>query len=116
MTSISDSVRTDPDRQNRAEQDAAAKPRVHRRGALEYAAWLACALVGLGVVRTLLTNENYQWDVVAQYVTAETVLRGLVMTVVLTFVTMTLGALLGLFIAVLRVSPLRPVRILAGGY
>ena len=89
---------------------------MHRRGALEYVAWLACALVGLGVARTLLTNENYQWDVVAQYVTAETVLRGLVMTVVLTILCMTFGALLGLFVAVLRVSPLRPVRILAGAY
>ena len=116
MTSISDSVRMDPDKQNRAELDATAKPRVHRRGAMEYVAWLACALVGLGVVRTLLTNENYQWDVVAQYVTAETVLRGLVMTVVLTILCMTFGALLGLFLAVLRVSPLRPVRILAGAY
>ena len=83
MTSISDSVRSDPDKQN-PEPDATVKPRVHRRGALEYFAWAACALVALGVVRTLLTNENYQWDVVAQYVTAPTVLRGLVMTVVLT--------------------------------
>ncbi len=116
MTSISDSVRTDPDKQNSAGPDATVKPRVHRRGALEYVAWIACALVGLGVARTLLTNENYQWDVVAQYVTAETVLRGLVMTVVLTILCMTFGALLGLFIAVLRVSPLRPVRILAGAY
>jgi polar amino acid transport system permease protein len=116
MTSTTDPVRSDRDKQNLREPDATLKPRVHRRGALEYVAWLACGLVGLGVVRTLLANENYQWDVVAQYVTAETVLRGLVMTVVLTFVTMTLGALLGLFIAVLRVSPLRPVRILAGAY
>jgi polar amino acid transport system permease protein len=116
MTSISDSVRTDPDKQNRAEPEPTAKPRVHRRGALEYVAWLACALVAIGVLRTLFANENYQWDVVAQYVTAETVLRGLVMTVVLTVVTMTLGALLGLLLAVLRVSPLRPVRILAGAY
>ncbi|WP_210429027.1 amino acid ABC transporter permease [Nocardioides eburneiflavus] len=89
---------------------------MHRRGVLEYVAWFLCALVAFGVVRTLLTNENYQWDVVAQYVTADTVLRGLVMTVVLTVVCMTLGALLGLVLAVMRVSPLRPVRILASGY
>src|SRR5688500_4103013 len=116
MTSISDSVRTDPDRQNAAGPDATAKPRVHRRGALEYVAWIACALVGLGVARPRLTIENSRGDVVAQYVTADTLLRGLVMTVVLTILCMTFGALLGLFIAVLRVSPLRPVRILAGAY
>ena len=116
MTSTSESVRTDRDKQNLRELDATVKPRVHRRGALEYFAWLCCALVALGVVRTLFTNANYQWDVVAQYVTAETVLRGLVMTVVLTILAMTFGALLGLLIAVLRVSPLRPVRILANAY
>ena len=91
MTSISDSVRLDPDKQHRAEPDATAKPRVHRRGALEYVAWIACALVGLGVARTLLTNENYQWDVVAQYFTAPTVLKGLVLTLVLTALTMFFG-------------------------
>ena len=116
MTSISDSVRMDPDRQNPIGPDATVKPRVHRRSAMEYFAWVCCALVALGVGRTLLTNENYQWDVVAQYVTAETVLRGLVMTVVLTVLCMTFGALIGLLLAVLRVSPLRPVRILAGAY
>lgn len=116
MTSTTDPVLADRDNQKLGGPDATSKPRVHRRGALEYVAWVACALVAFGVIRTLLTNENYQWDVVAQYVTAETVLRGLVMTVVLTVLCMTFGALLGLFIAVLRVSPLRPVRILAGAY
>ena len=116
MTFTTDPVRADRDKHKLQEPDATVKPRVHRRSAMEYLAWLCCALVGLGVVRTLLTNENYQWDVVAQYVTAETVLRGLVMTVVLTILCMTFGALLGLFVAVLRVSPIRPVRILAGAY
>ena len=115
MTFTSDPVRSDLDKQN-LEPDATLKPRVHRRSAIEYIAWVCCALVALGVVRTLLTNENYQWDVVAQYITAPTVLRGLVMTVVLTVLCMTFGALLGLLLAVLRVSPLRPVRILAGAY
>ena len=116
MTYTSDPVRSDRDKQTAAELDATVKPRVHRRGVLEYVAWFLCALVTYGVVRTLLTNENYQWGVVSQYITAPTVLRGLVMTVVLTIVTMTLGALLGLLLAVMRVSPLAPVRILAGAY
>lgn len=116
MTYTSDPVRSDRDKQSTAGLDATVKPRVHRRGALEYVAWFLCALVTFGVVRTLLTNENYQWGVVSQYITAPTVLRGLVMTVVLTIVTMTLGALLGLLLAVMRVSPLTPVRILAGAY
>jgi polar amino acid transport system permease protein len=116
MTFTSDPVRPDRHKQKLREPDATTKPRVHRRGALEYVAWFACGLVAFGVLRTLLANENYQWDIVAQYVTAPSVLRGLVMTVVLTILAMTFGALLGLLLAVLRVSPLRPVRILAGAY
>ena len=116
MTSTSDRVRTDPREGDAGRLDAAAKPRVHRRGALEYLAWFACALVVFGVFRTLLGNENYQWGVVAEYLTVSTVLRGVVMTIVLTILAMTLGSLLGLFLAVLRVSPLRPLRILAGAY
>jgi len=116
MTSTTEPTRTDRRETAGRHQDATTKPRVHRRGALEYVAWAACVLLAIGVARTLITNENFQWDVVAQYVTAETVLRGLLMTVVLTILCMTFGALLGLLVAVLRVSPLRPVRILAGAY
>ena len=116
MTFTTDPARTDRANTKLPEPDAAVKPRVHRRGALEYVAWLCCAVVGLLVLRTLLTNENYQWDVVLQYLTAASVLRGLAMTVWLTILSMTFGAMLGLLLAVLRVSPIRPVRILAGAY
>jgi polar amino acid transport system permease protein len=116
MTSTTDPVRADRHKQKSPHEDATTKPRVHRRGALEYLAWLTCVLVTFAVARTLLTNENYQWDVVAQYFTAPTVLQGLVLTVVLTFVTMFFGTLLGMLLAVLRVSPVRPVRILAEAY
>src|SRR5688572_12012795 len=114
MTSTTEPTRADRHAPEGHYEDATTKPRVHRRGALEYVAWVVCILLTFGVARTLITNENFQWDVVAEYVTAETVLRGLVMTVVLTVVCMTFGAILGLFVAVLRVSPLRPVRMLAG--
>jgi polar amino acid transport system permease protein len=83
---------------------------------LEYVAWVICVLVAIGVIRTLIVNENYQWDVVAQYFTAPSVLRGLVLTIVLTFLVMFFGGVLGVVIAVLRVSPIRPLRILAGAY
>jgi len=96
--------------------EATEKPRVHRRGVLEYAAWAVCALVLAGVAYTLTTNENYQWDVVAQYFTAPTVLKGLALTLVLTALTMFFGTILGLVIAILRVSKVRPVMLLASGY
>ena len=96
--------------------DATEKPRVHRRGPLEYAAWALCVVVAIGVSRTLVTNENYQWDVVGQYFTAPTVLAGLRLTIVLTILAMFFGTLLGLLIAVMRASTVRPVRLLASGY
>ena len=96
--------------------EATEKPRVHRRGSVEYVAWALCLLVVVGVARTLATNENYQWSVVAQYFTAPTILKGLVLTLVLTALTMFFGTILGLVIAILRVSKVRPVMLLASGY
>jgi polar amino acid transport system permease protein len=92
------------------------KPRVHRRGPLEYVGWALCLLVVMGVAHTLATNENYRWGVVAQYFTASTVLKGLVLTLVLTVLAMFFGTVLGLFIAILRVSRVRPLVLLASGY
>ena len=96
--------------------DATEKPRLHRRGLLEYAAWALCVVVAIGVTRTLVTNPNYQWDVVGQYFTAPTVLAGLRLTIVLTILAMFFGTLLGLLIAVMQASTVRPVRLLASGY
>jgi polar amino acid transport system permease protein len=95
---------------------AADKPRLHRRGLWEYAAWALCVLVVAGLARTLTSNEHYEWDVVGQYFTAPTVLKGLGLTLVLTALTMFFGTILGLLIAILRVSKVRPVRLLASGY
>jgi polar amino acid transport system permease protein len=116
MTSTADRPYTNPRTPELRHDDAISKPRVHPRGAFEYVAWFACAVVTLLVARSLVTNENYQWSVVAEYFTAESVMRGLVLTLVLTFLAMFFGSVLGLVVAILRVSPLRPVRILAGAY
>ena len=96
--------------------DATEKPRLHRRGLLEYAAWLACVLVAAGVAKTLITNENYQWDVVGKYFTAPTILQGLRLTIVLTVVVMIIGTMLAMLVAVMRASSIRPVRLLASAY
>jgi polar amino acid transport system permease protein len=96
--------------------DATEKPRLHRRSGVEYVAWAACVAVVAGVAHTLVTNPNYEWGVVGQYFTASTVLSGLGLTVVLTALAMVFGTLLGLVIAILRISKLRPVMLLASGY
>lgn len=108
----SDSARDDV----AAGEDAAHKPRIPRRSGLEYGAWVVGILLAVGLAYSLVTNPNYQWGVVAQYFTSESILRGLGMTIILTVVTMVIGTILGLIMAIMRASSIRPVAIAAGAY
>jgi polar amino acid transport system permease protein len=96
--------------------DPAQKPRLRRRSGFEYAAWAACILLALGILYSLVTNPNFQWDVVAKYMTHESILRGIVLTIVLTVVSMVLGTLLGLILAIMRSSSIKPIAATAGVY
>jgi polar amino acid transport system permease protein len=96
--------------------DPALKPRLRRRSGFEYAAWIVCSLVALGILVSVVTNPNFQWDVVAKYITHESILRGLVLTIVLTVVSMVFGTLLGLILAIMRSSSIKPVAATAGVY
>jgi polar amino acid transport system permease protein len=96
--------------------DPALKPRLRRRSGFEYAAWAFCILLALGILVSVVTNRNFQWDVVAKYFTHESILRGLVLTIVLTVVSMVFGTLLGLILAIMRSSSIKPVAATAGVY
>jgi polar amino acid transport system permease protein len=96
--------------------DAALKPRLSRRSIFEYAAWVVCTLIGVGVLISVATNPNFKWGVVAQYFTHESILRGLVLTIFLTVASMVLGTLLGLALAVMRASKIKPIAATAGVY
>ena len=96
--------------------DPALKPRLRRRSGFEYAAWAVCILLALGILVSVSTNPNFQWDVVAKYFTNESILRGLVLTIVLTVVSMVLGTLLGLILAIMRSSSIKPIAATAGVY
>ena len=81
--------------------------------------WLAW-----GVVITLAayflwvvaTNKNFEWQVVAQWFTEASVIKGLGVTLGLTVVSMLLGVIIGLLLAVARLSGSRLLRGLAGLY
>ncbi|MGW9413547.1 MULTISPECIES: amino acid ABC transporter permease [Arthrobacter] len=96
--------------------DAALKPRLRLRTPTEYAGWVLSILVGLGILASVLTNPNFKWGIVGKYFFAESILRGLVLTVFLTVASMALGTLLGLALAVMRASHVKPVSIAAGLY
>lgn len=69
--------------------------------------WVSAVLVlaaGLAFVWSAVTNEQFQWSVVAQYFTAEAVLRGLGLTLWLTGLTVVLGFVIGGVLAVMRLS------------
>ncbi|WP_066289450.1 amino acid ABC transporter permease [Arthrobacter sp. B6] len=96
--------------------DAALKPRLRLRTRSEYAGWVFSILVGIGILTSVLTNPNFKWGVVAQYFTHESILRGLMLTIFLTVASMALGTLLGLGLAIMRSSKVKPVSIAANIY
>ena len=96
--------------------DPKLKPRLRRRSTFEYVAWVVCSLIGIGLLISVSTNPNFKWDVVLKYMTYETILRGLMLTIFLTLASMALGTLLGLALAVMRSSSIKPVAATAGAY
>ena len=69
--------------------------------------WLCLVAVALGLVwiaYQLLTNPGFQWDIVGRYMLDRTVLRGIAMTIQLTFLVMVIGAVIGVLVALMRMS------------
>ena len=77
-----------------------------------YGRWLGSALallIAAWFTWIVATNPNFEWPVVAQYLTANAILRGLTVTLGLTAVAMLIGVVLGLLLAVARLSASRPL-------
>ncbi|GEB15015.1 amino acid ABC transporter permease [Pimelobacter simplex] len=58
-----------------------------------------------GAITQVIGNERFQWDVVGDYLFAEPILQGVARTLMLTVAAMTIGVVLGVVVAVLRLSP-----------
>src|SRR5699024_10463216 len=58
----------------------------------------------IGLLRSLINNENLEWKVVGQYLFDGTVLTGVLYTVALTIITMAIGIVLGTILAIMRRS------------
>lgn len=63
------------------------------------------AVLAAMLVHTLITNTRFQWGVVGQFFLSQAILSGLVRTIELTVVAMSGGILLGIVLAILRLSP-----------
>lgn len=81
--------------------------------------WVAIFAIGVfaaTLVNTAFTNPNFEWGVVRQYFTSDTIISGLWMTLLLTVLVMVGGILLGVLLAVMRLSPNPVVAGAAGLY
>lgn len=69
--------------------------------------WVAAAVVLVltaQLAHMLFTNPNFEWGVVYEYLRAESIMRGLGITLLLTVIAMTIGIALGVVLAVCRIS------------
>ena len=66
--------------------------------------WIVVLVVAANFLWLVATNPNFEWKVVLQWFTEGSVMKGLQVTLGLTVVSMILGTLLGLLLAVWRLS------------
>ncbi|WP_278257509.1 hypothetical protein [Nocardioides convexus] len=69
--------------------------------------WISAALVLVIValvLRSMATNPHYQWDVVAHFFLRPSILDGLALTLWLTAAVLVCGYLIGIVLAVMRLS------------
>ncbi|MFD9423474.1 MULTISPECIES: amino acid ABC transporter permease [unclassified Streptomyces] len=79
------------------------------------AAVAVLVLLALALV-SVIRNDAFQWDVVGDYLTTASVLRGLGLTLWLTALVMVLGFALGTLLAILRLSGNRVLQAVSWGY
>ncbi|MFJ8545547.1 amino acid ABC transporter permease [Streptomyces sp. NPDC093586] len=97
--------------------DKADVPRiVPQRRIGQWTAAVAVLVLLALAVNSVLRNDAFQWDVVADYFTSDAVLRGLWLTLWLTAVVMLLGFALGTLLAAFRLSANPVLRAVSWGY
>ncbi|MEU0134421.1 amino acid ABC transporter permease [Streptomyces sp. NPDC006296] len=87
---------------------------VRRTG--QWAAAVVVLLLLAAVLVSVVRNDAFQWDVVGAYLTTDSVLRGLGLTLWLTGLVMVLGFALGTLLAVFRLSANRVLQAVSWGY
>ncbi|WP_051709884.1 amino acid ABC transporter permease [Streptomyces sp. NRRL S-350] len=89
---------------------------VARRKPAQWAAAAIAVLLAAMAVNSVIRNRAFQWDVVADWFTARSVLDGLALTLWLTAVTLALGFVFGTVLATMRLSANPVLRTLSWGY
>lgn len=73
-------------------------------------------IVLAGLLLSMITNQRFQWDVVAHYLFDDAILGGLIATIWLTVAAMAIGMVLGTAIALMRISSNPVLGSMAAGY
>ena len=69
--------------------------------------WIAAAIVfviAVAIVHSVATNPRFEWEVVGEYLFDKRILEGLRITIELTVIAMAIGIVLGVLLAVMRLS------------
>lgn len=64
----------------------------------------------------LVTNPRFEWDVVGAYLFTDIILRGVGMTLLLSIICMAAGSVLGVVLALMKMSDFRPFRALSTAF
>ena len=70
--------------------------------------WITAAIIvvlAVALANSMRANERFEWEIVRQYFYSSRVLHGLVVTLELTALSMAIGIVLGIVLAVMRLSP-----------
>lgn len=100
--SVADHVERGPQERPQSIDEQASPLPLRHPGRL-LAAILVLAVAGLAI-KSMLTNDAFQWNIVALYFTERSILTGVVMTLALTLGSMTAAVIIGVIVAVMRLS------------
>lgn len=81
---------------------------IHPRPVPRPGRWVSAAVVAViaaMVINSLLTNPNYQWPVVWEWLFSKTIMTGVGFTLLLTVMAMAIGTVLAITMAIMRQSP-----------
>ena len=98
-----------------AKYDISAYKVVPRRYFGRYAAATLIAVLLIGLVQAFI-HGNIEWSFVAQFLTAESIMFGLLNTITMSILAMALGVELGVVVAVMRMSQNPLLRYVAQSY
>ncbi|EPD30567.1 amino acid ABC transporter permease [Gleimia europaea] len=92
---------------------------IHPRPVPRPGRWLSAAVVAVlaaMAINSLVTNPNFQWPVVWQWLFSNTIMTGVFYTLILTIISMTVGTVLAITMAIMRQSPNPILRYVAWFY